>query len=116
MAWVLPWRPAGYLFWLLGLTCLRPAQLRSRRVRLGSPWDRTIPTSVLQRTPPGSVSPKHKKNSAFVSTPGRFQRLLPSSSAHLSAVRHVDDDVGLFLKEPLVESRQVRSVVRVAAV
>lgn len=37
-------------------------------------------------------------------------------SAHLPAVRHVDDDVGLLLKEPLVESRQVGRVVRVAAV
>lgn len=37
-------------------------------------------------------------------------------SAHLTAVRHVDDGVGLLLEEPLAESRQVGRVVRVAAV
>lgn len=35
---------------------------------------------------------------------------------HLSAVRDVDDGVGLLLEQPLVQSRQVRRVVGVAAV
>ena len=42
--------------------------------------------------------------------------MFPPVSAHLTAVRHIDDGVGLFVKKPLVESRQVGCVVGVAAV
>lgn len=53
-----------------------------------------------------------------MATSAKVLRFRPpaTGSAHLTAVRHVDDGVGFFLKEPLVESRQVGCVVRVAAV
>lgn len=88
MAWVLPWR--GIYFtntWLLELTCLRLAQLRSQRVLLGSPWDRTIPTSAPQRTPPGSVSSKHKKQRVWIYTVLNTVQNLTASSPLLLCFR-----------------------------
>lgn len=37
-------------------------------------------------------------------------------SPHLSAVHHIDDDVGLLVKEPVVQRREVRRVISETAV